>query len=417
MDRDVPLDYRAVFDALPNPCALLTSDLKVLDVNAAYLGVVGRTRRALVGRYLLDVLPGGSLESLAGATSRIRESLQRCLSTGRPQVLPMQRYDVRSDSAPHSPPATRYWISSATPIRDPANGVVALLHKLQDVTPVVLSIAADFEATQGLPSVNLDQHSDLFGLAQELQTANALLREAEERERTTSLTLQRAMLPTSIPEQARGRVAARYLPASSSLSVGGDWYDVAALPDGRLAVAVGDVVGQGLQAAAVMGQLRSALSAVTVADVGPANALMVLDRFARQMEQATATTAVKVVLDLQRHTATYSSAGHLPPLLQHRDGLVEALDQALGPPLATTAEVETRPQATIHFSPGSKLVLYTDGLIERRTEPITKGLARLVACLAAHGGLSAEALIDTTITAVRGYQSAPDDTAVLIIEL
>ena len=417
MNRDAPLDYRAVFDALPNPCALLSPDLKILDVNTAYSGVVGRTRRALVGRDLLDVLPAGSLESLAGAADQIRESLERCLSTGRPQVLPMQRYDVRIDTAPQSPPATRYWISTATPIKGPANGVVALLHKLQDVTPVVLSIAADFGATAGLSSLNLEQHSDLFGLARELQTANALLREAEDRERTTSLTLQRAMLPASIPEEARERVAARYLPASSSLSVGGDWYDVAALPDGRLAVAVGDVVGQGLQAAAVMGQLRSALSAVTVADVGPANALRVLDRFARQIEQATATTAVKVVLDLQLHTATYSSAGHLPPLLQHNDGRIEALDQALGPPLAATAEADPRPQAAVHFSPGSKLVLYTDGLIERRSEDITQGLARLVACLAAHPGLGPEALIDTIVTAVLEPQSAPDDTAVLIIEL
>jgi serine phosphatase RsbU (regulator of sigma subunit) len=412
-----PVDYRAVFDALPNPCALLSRDLKVIDVNAAYPVVVGRARRELLGRDLVDVLPLGSLESMAGAAGRIRDSLLRALTTGRPEVLPVQRYDVQSDSSSQAPEASRYWISTATPIRDEANAVVALLHKIQDVTPVVLSVAADFSDPAGLSTVNLEHHSDVFGLARDLQSANALLQEAQERERETSLALQRAMLPTSIPEQARGRVAARYLPASSSLSVGGDWYDVAALPDGRLAAAVGDVVGQGLQAAAVMGQLRSALSAVTVADVGPGNALQVLDRFARQIEQATATTAVKVVLDLEEGTATYSSAGHLPPLLHHADGRVEALDQALGPPLAATEAAGPRPQATARFSPGARLVLYTDGLVERRTEDLTDGIDRLRACLQAHPGLHPEALIDAIIAEVREAGCAADDTAVLVIEL
>ena len=234
-DPDALVDYRAVFDALPNPCALLSPELKILDVNAAYPVVVGRTRRELLGRDLVDVLPFGTVDSSAGAAQRIRESLQRALATGNPGVLPIQRYDVRLNTAPHSPVATRYWISTATPIRDAANGVVALLHKIQDVTPVVLAVAADFGAGAETSSVNLEHHSDLFGLARELQSANALLQEAQERERETSLALQRAMLPAGIPHQARGRVAARYLPASSSLSVGGDWYDVAALPDGRLA--------------------------------------------------------------------------------------------------------------------------------------------------------------------------------------
>ncbi|WP_195908226.1 PP2C family protein-serine/threonine phosphatase [Nostocoides sp. HKS02] len=417
IDRDAPMDYRAVFDALPNPCALLSPDLRVLDVNAAYPVVVGRTRRELLGRDLVEVLPFGGLEAVDGAAHRIRRSLQRALASGIPEVLPVQRYDVRTDAAAQTPLATRYWISTATPITNADQVVVALLHKIQDVTPVVLSVAADIGAGDAVRGVDLEGHSDVFALARELQSANALLLDAQERERETSLALQRAMLPASIPERARGRVAARYLPASSSLSVGGDWYDVAALPDGRLAAAVGDVVGHGLHAAAVMGQLRSALSAVTVADVGPGNALQVLDRFARQIDQATATTAVKVVLDLEQGTATYSSAGHLPPLLHHADGRIEALDQALGPPLATTDEADARPQATTHFSPGARLVLYTDGLVERRTEDLTVGLARLATCLREHPGLSPEALMDTILRQVREHERAADDTAVLVIGL
>jgi serine phosphatase RsbU (regulator of sigma subunit) len=417
MDATAPIDYRAVFDALPNPCALLSPELTVLDVNAAYPVVVGRSRRELLGRELVDVLPLGALESLHDATHRIRDSLQRALATGRPEVLPVQRFDVRTDTAAATPFVTRYWISTATPITDANHAVIALLHKIQDVTPVVLSVAADIGVRDAVEGVDLEQHSDVFGLARELHSANALLMEAQERERETSLTLQRAMLPASIPERARDRVAARYLPASSSLSVGGDWYDVAALPDGRLAAAVGDVVGQGLHAAAVMGQLRSALSAVTVADVGPGNALQVLDRFARQIDLATATTAVKVVLDLEQGTATYSSAGHLPPLLHHVDGTIEALDQALGPPLATTAEANDRPQAIAHFSPGARLVLYTDGLVERRTEDLTDGLARPEASPREPPRASPETLIDDIIREVRDPAGAADDTAVLVIAL
>src|SRR5690349_5120734 len=94
-DSDVPADYRAVFDALPNPCALLSPDLRILDVNAAYPVVVGRTRRELLGRDLVEVLPFGGLESVEGAGQRIRESLQRALATGHAEVLPVQRYEVR----------------------------------------------------------------------------------------------------------------------------------------------------------------------------------------------------------------------------------------------------------------------------------------------------------------------------------
>ena len=135
-DPDAPVDYRAVFDALPNPCALLSRYLRIIDLNAAYPVVVGRTRRELLGRALVEVLPLGSLESMAGAAQRIRESLLHALATGRPEVLPVQRYDVRSETASQTPAVSRYWISTATPITDAADGVVALLHKIQDVTPV-----------------------------------------------------------------------------------------------------------------------------------------------------------------------------------------------------------------------------------------------------------------------------------------
>jgi serine phosphatase RsbU (regulator of sigma subunit) len=363
-----------------------------------------------------DVFGAAQDRGEAGA-ERIRASLRRALETGRAEVLPVQRQDRQLGSVPHGQAAARYWVSTATPIMDSQDAVVALLHKIQDVTPVVLSTAADIGAPAGAATVELESHAEVFALARELAEANAQLHQSKERERETSLTLQRAMLPASIPTAAAVRIAARYLPANSTLSVGGDWYDVAELPDGRVAVAVGDVVGQGLQAAAVMGQLRSALSAVTIADVGPGKALQVLDRFARQMDHATATTAVKVVLDIEAGVATYSSAGHLPPLLQHPDGRVEPLDQALGPPLAATAEPDARPEAATRLTPGATLVLYTDGLVERRDEDITDGIARLTGCLQGNVGLDPDQLVDVLIAQVRGHGCARDDTAVLVIRV
>lgn len=346
------VDYHRVFDTIPSPCAVLSPELVVLDVNLAYCTVTGRLRRELLGSNLLERLPR-PVAPLGQAPDTIENSLRRALGTGCPDVLALQRYRVRSSLAQHGAGADRYWVCTATPLCSHDGTLLGVLHKIQDVTPIVLSHAMpDPDTAQPRPS-----RSDIFTIARELQEANAALDQARERERETSLTLQLSMLPAGIPAAAAGRVAARYLPAVTALSVGGDWYDVALLSDGRLAFAVGDVVGHGLAAAAIMGQLRSALSALTVADVGPARALQVLDTIVEQMEHAVATTAVKVVIDLDAGTATYSSAGHLPPLLHQPDGCVHRLDQALGPPLAASAATRTRPQAVAQFREGAILVL------------------------------------------------------------
>ena len=136
----------------------------------------------------------------------------------------------------------------------------------------------------------------------------------------------------------------------------------------RMAVAVGDVVGHGLPAACVMGQLRSALSAASRASAGPARALEVLGLYARSVEGAESTTAVTAWIDWESHTIAYSSAGHPPPALLRGDGRVEFLDGATDPPLGARPEHVDRPEAGTDFVAGDTLVLYTDGLIERRTE-------------------------------------------------
>lgn len=153
---------------------------------------------------------------------------------------------------------------------------------------------------------------ELYARALELKRLNEELRQAHARERQVALTLQEAMLHS--PYLARHRdTAVRYLPAAGSLNVCGDWYDVVDLPEDRFAVAVGDVVGHGLEAAAVMGMLRSALSAVVRAVERPARALDVLSLYARDVEGALATTVVQAVVDTRARRIMYSSAGHPPP--------------------------------------------------------------------------------------------------------
>ncbi len=168
----------------------------------------------------------------------------------------------------------------------------------------------------------------------------------------------------------------RYRPAVGALNVCGDWYDLVDLVGGdRIGVSVGDVVGHGLEAAGVMGQLRSALSAASRVADGPAQALNVLGRYANVVDGAESATVVTTFIDFDRNSITYSSAGHPPPVLLHDDGRVEFLDRATDPPL--DARPDPRPEASTVFSPGATLVLYTDGLIERRREDIDVGLRRL----------------------------------------
>jgi hypothetical protein len=226
--------------------------------------------------------------------------------------------------------------------------------------------------------------------------------------RRTSSALQLAMLPVLPP---RPDLATRYLPASQALSVGGDWYEAVELGGGRLALVVGDTVGHGLAAATTMGQLRSACRALLLEGLSPSAALDGLDRFAQRLDGAESTTAFCAVLDPATGDVTYSSAGHPAPLVE-ADGTTAWLDQAGGLPLAVQVD-EPRPEARHHLDPGDVLVLYTDGLVERRGESLETGFARLADLARGQGGLDPEDLADHLIGAlVAGDHD--DDVAVAV---
>ncbi|WP_328775103.1 SpoIIE family protein phosphatase [Streptomyces goshikiensis] len=399
------IDYSAVFQALPGMIALLTPEMTYADVNEEFLRISGRTRGLMVGRYLFDVFPDNPGDPAASGARNLRASLQRVLATGERDAMALQRYDVESLERPGEW-EERYWSTVNAPVLGPDGQVVLLVHRVEEVTELIKARGSRGSRTQVL-------EAELYARARELQEGNERLRAAHAREREVALALQDAMLPAI----GHHRAAVRYQPAVGSLNVCGDWYDLVDLPGDRIGVAVGDVVGHGLQAAGVMGLLRSALSAASRVAEGPAQALEVLGLYARSVEGAENTTAVETCVDWDTHTITYSSAGHPPPALLHVDGTVEFLDQATDPPLGARPEHIARPQATTTFTEGDTLVLYTDGLIERRHEDIDTGLGRLADSLIHHRGTAPEALADALLLDLLPTVGTTDDTALVIVQL
>ena len=228
-------------------------------------------------------------------------------------------------------------------------------------------------------------------------------------------TLQRSLLPANLPALDRVALAARYRPAMHGVQAGGDWYDVVALDADRTAIVVGDVVGQGAAAAAVMGQLRSALAGALLLVDGPAAALTHLDRFAARTPGALASTAVCVVLDARTGRLRWATAGHPPPLVvesgkaRYLDG--DGVNPVLGVGRGAFGE------EAVDIAPGATVVLYTDGLVERRAEPIDDGLARLAATADASAAAAPVELVGRILAAVLPDGHNTDDVAVVAARL
>jgi serine phosphatase RsbU (regulator of sigma subunit) len=404
------IDYAAVFQALPGMVALLTPDLVYADANEAFLRTAGRRREEVVGRYLFDVFPDNPNDPASTGMRNLAASLRRVLETGERDSMALQRYDVEAPGLP-GVWEKRYWSPCNAPVLGADGKVELLVHRVEEVTELIRA--------RGGPSGDQGQvqEAELYSRARELQEVNERLRQAHARDREVALALQEAMLPTG-RQTLHPRAAVRYRPAVGPLHVCGDWYDLVDLVGGhRVGVSVGDVVGHGLGAAGVMGQLRSALSAASRVAAGPAQALDILGRYAHVVDGAESATAVTTFIDLDHGTITYSSAGHPPPMLVHPDGRVECLDKATDPPLDARPDPMPRPQVTTAFTSGATLALYTDGLVERRREDIDTGLARLADSLARHREDDPEALADAVLLELLPPGGATDDTALVIVRL
>ncbi len=247
------------------------------------------------------------------------------------------------------------------------------------------------------------------------QIGNALARaQTHEREHEAAAKLQDSLLgPPVLVENAGHSV--RYLPAEATLHIGGDWHNTQQLRDGRIMIAVGDVVGRGLEAATVMGQLRSAVSACALRGSSPYDLLDCLDEFAAEIPGATSTTVVLGFVDVEHQVLDYICAGHPPPVLVTPEGKVQLLDKATTWPLAIGDLERGETGASVDFPPGSLVVMYSDGLVERRTEKLDDGIERLMNAVQARSSWPLDALCDGVLDDMLHGQRRNDDIALLAL--
>jgi serine phosphatase RsbU (regulator of sigma subunit)/anti-sigma regulatory factor (Ser/Thr protein kinase) len=262
----------------------------------------------------------------------------------------------------------------------------------------------------------------------ELSTANArLLQEIQDRaeaqeqlsqeeararrEHEIAETLQRSLLPDRIPQIPAVSLAARYVPASDDMEVGGDWYDVIQLRDGLIGLAIGDVAGHGLHAAATMGQLRMALRAYAVQDPAPISVMSGVHDLVSHLPMPEMVTLTYLLFDPASRKLRFTNAGHPPPLV-FGGGESRYLDGALSPPLGVTADPDLT-EITHELWPGATLLLYTDGLIERRRESIQVGLDRLLLEAAGHERTDVAELCDHLLATLVEPGRVADDIALV----
>jgi serine phosphatase RsbU (regulator of sigma subunit)/anti-sigma regulatory factor (Ser/Thr protein kinase) len=219
-----------------------------------------------------------------------------------------------------------------------------------------------------------------LAMAEEIaQRVGSLLTRARAREEEHSVAtrLQQVLLPEELLRHPAVAVAAHYETGSKLLRVGGDWYDSFILPDGRLALSVGDVVGHGLESAAAMGRLRIALAALALHADGPADLLSRLEAFCAGGNGVDFATTCYAVVDPESGVVTYASAGHPPMMIVSPSGETRLLEEGRSAPVGSVVGRCARFEASTTLSPGDLLIAYSDGLIERRREPITTGLQRM----------------------------------------
>lgn len=249
-----------------------------------------------------------------------------------------------------------------------------------------------------------------------LETIRVLVSRALERGRQhdvdhmAALAFQRSALPANLPSPTGLRIATRYLPAESS--VGGDWFDAVERPDGSVVVAIGDVVGHGLSAAASMSQLRMAFQVIAAQTNDPGAMVRTLDSQSGRIRGAEASTVICAAFDRQRQTLAWCRAGHPPPLII-RDRVARYMEQSGNPPLGLGTTSWSA--ATVPLDAGDTVVFYTDGLVERSGEHIDDGLHRLQITAAELSDLAPSDFVDALLQAVAPTPGS-DDVALLVVQ-
>jgi serine phosphatase RsbU (regulator of sigma subunit) len=243
------------------------------------------------------------------------------------------------------------------------------------------------------------------------RVAMALLARRSESERTAAVALQHSLVPERLATIAGLELASRYVTADDG-GVGGDWYDLFPLPSGHICVVMGDVAGRGLQAAVVMGRLRSTVRAYAMETLDPAAVLHRVDRKLTHFEPREMATILFAVLDPSLATMQVSTAGHPAPLLALPDTPTRFVDMAVDPPVGISAPRSPRHTTTVDLPAGALLCAFTDGLVERRQASIDDRLDMLRAAVSAD---APETVCETVMTNLIGSEPTKDDTALLVL--
>ncbi|MBM7081610.1 SpoIIE family protein phosphatase [Micromonospora humidisoli] len=322
---------------------------------------------------------------------------------------------VAARHALHLADAARVSVTTVTGVRHEADGGGPGTDQPSQVLPLTGSTGGQLGELRvwrregdGTEHVAVGELARLVGVRLE----NAQLYEAEHRIATT---LQHSLLPRSLPQLPGAVVASRYLPGSTDVEVGGDWYDVIGTGDDEVVLVIGDVVGKGVQAAAAMGQLRNGLRAYLLEGYDPGQALTRLNRLVGSTERQSYATVFCLSFTPRTGRLRYASAGHPSPLLIRGDDVAFLHERALGPPIGALTGTDYR---TVEggLAPGGRLLLYTDGLIEDRQAGIDAALAQLRADAGAGtGGGHVADLVDAVVERVDG-RDRHDDVAVLALE-
>ena len=280
----------------------------------------------------------------------------------------------------------------------PASGVVYVQVAIATMTATALLLAAE------------------AGERDDAVRARARADEERGYEHAVAVSLQRALLPERLVESPDVAVAAIYRPSDDRLEVGGDWYDTLALSGGRIGLAVGDVVGHGLAAAAAMGRLRTAVAALAPDCRSPVELLEQLDDFAAKSQAMHYSSACFATLDPATGVVEHASAGHPPILVVDSRRGARYLEGGLSWPLCAASGKRT-PHGTAVLEPGATLLLYSDGLVERRGESIDLGLQRLATAAHRSHALDPEQLCDAVVAELVDGQRIQDDVVIVAIRL
>ena len=387
----------SVDDAL---AALLTAPLLSMHAGAAAIGLLDAQSRQIVLHYAGDIA-GEIRDRYHAVATDAPIPLADVVHTGTSMVIPdMLELDERYRST----------------VEDISGSVRACI-----IEPLRNSAGAAFGALALLwPAVRSFSPSEveLVERVAELTAAAVARILTAERDHRIAVDFQEQLLDLDVRSTA-ATVAGIYQPAAETMRVGGDWYlalGLDTLHDAKLVgVSVGDVVGHGLPAATVMSRLRSALATAALVARDPHVVLDIVERYAATVPGATCATVSYAVVDGHAGTISYACAGHPYPLLVSPDGTATFLQDGRRPPLAARAATGSAPGGTSELPTGSLVILYTDGLIERPTEPLDDGFGRLAACAADCRTLPVDAVCTTLLAALEPAGGYTDDVALLAI--